>query len=126
MVIPDRISRSQSEPIRDGLTWEQTWKGADLGLIKSWEVGRQLRLRDPDLAAKAERGELPMLGWKGGVEKKIQGKKFGTFFYLAQWQGLRGEDLDVDPSAEIELECAATGVTVIYTSDRSKYAREDA
>lgn len=123
--MPYRVFRSHDEPIREGLTWDQMWKGPDLGLIKSWEVGRALRLRDPELAARAQGGALPVLGWKGGVERKIQGKKFGCFFYLAQWQGLRGEDLKIDPSADVEMECAETGVTVTYTSDRSKYAGEN-
>ncbi|TVQ47148.1 MAG: hypothetical protein EA371_08800 [Gammaproteobacteria bacterium] len=121
----DRISRSINESIREGLTRDAMWNGPDRGLIKSWETGRQLRTRDPALADRAQRGELPVLGWKGGVEKAIQGKKYGTFLYLAQWQGLRGEDLQIDPSNDLDLVCSRTGVTVTYTADRTKYAGGD-
>ena len=117
----NKISRSISEPVRDGLSWEESWKAGDQGLIKSWEVGRELRQQQPELAARAEQGELPVLAWKGGVEKTIQGEKFGTHFYLAQLQGLRGEDLDIDPSSEVQLVCSRTEVKVTYTSDLSKY-----
>ena len=49
-------------------------------------------------------------------------QKYGTLFYLAMWQGLRGEDLDIDLSEEIALNCTATGMTVVFTNDPSKYA----
>jgi len=63
------------------------------------------------------------LGWKGGVDKKTKkGEKYGTLKYLAQWQGLRGEDLNIDLSDEPELICSRTGVKVIYTADFDKYA----
>ena len=88
-----------------------------------WEVGRELREKHPALAERAGKGELPILGWKGGVDKKIKSKeKYGTLFYLAQWHGLRGEDLDIDLSKEYELVCTKTGVKVIYTSDANKYS----
>jgi len=78
----------------------------------------------PEVAERAENGELPPdLGWKGGVEKKIKKKeKYGTLFYLAQLQGLKGEDLDIDLSREVVLVCAKTGMKVIYTGDFNKYA----
>jgi len=116
-----RIYRSYKEPIREGLSWEELWRGEDEGLITCWEVGRKIRERDPDLAKRVENGELPILGWKGGVEKKIKKKKYGTLNYLAAWQGLRGEDLDIDLSQEPELICSKTGMKVIYTGDVNKY-----
>jgi hypothetical protein len=121
-----RIHRSITEPVRTGLSWDECWKGDDGGLIISWEVGRQLRQQQPDLAAQAERGELPPLDWKGGVEKprKSKAPKYAGHFYLAMWQGLRGEDLDVDPSVETQMVCARTGVKVIYTNDLAKYGKE--
>ena len=62
------------------------------------------------------------MGWKGGVDKKTKKKeKYGTLFYLAQWQGLRGEVLDIDLSQETELICSKTGMKVIYTADVKKY-----
>lgn len=117
-----RVYKSYSEPLRDELSWDERWKGPDNGLITCWEVGRKLSDKEPELAERAKNGELPVLGWKGGVEKKIKKKeKYGTLFYLAQWQGLRGDDLDIDLSEEAELVCSKTGMKVIYTGDIKKY-----
>ncbi|MDG4555294.1 MAG: hypothetical protein P9E24_13785 [Candidatus Competibacter sp.] len=117
-----RVFRSFNEPKRDGLSWDERWKGNDRGLIACWEVGREIREKEPEIARRAENGELPVLGWKGGVENKTKkGEKYGTLFYLAQWQGLRGEDLDIDLSQEPELTCSKTGMRVIYTGDLKKY-----
>jgi hypothetical protein len=117
-----RIYRSYKEPIREGVSWEEAWKGEDEGLITCWEVGRKIRENQPDLAKRAENGELPILVWKGGVEKRIQkSEKYGTLNYLAAWQGLRGEDLEIGLSQETELICSKTGMKVIYTGDVNKY-----
>jgi len=118
-----RVYKSYSEPLRGELSWNERWKGPDNGLITCWEVGRKLSDKEPELAKRAKNGELPVLGWKGGVEKKIKKKeKYGTLFYLAQWQGLRGDDLDIDLSEETELVCSKTGMKVIYTGDIKKYS----
>ena len=94
-----------------------------MGLIISWEIGRELRVKDPDVAKRAEKGELPVLGWKGGVDKETKkGEKYGTLYYLAQWQGLRGEDLNINPSEEIQMICTKTKMRVIYTGDLKKYS----
>ena len=120
-----RIYRSCREPIRKGLTWEECWKGDDKGLISCWELGRELREKEPALAKRAEDGELPVLVWKGGVAKKIKKKgKYGTLYYLAEWQGLKGEDLNIDLSEELELICSKTGMKVIYTGNVEKYAED--
>jgi len=117
-----RIKRSFHEPKRENLSWDERWKGYDRGLIICWEIGREIREKEPELAERAENGELPLLGWKGGVEKKTKkGEKYGTLYYLAQWQGLRGEDLDIDLSQEPELICSKTGMKVIFTGDYKKY-----
>lgn len=117
------VYRSISEPVRENLTWEQRWKSADLGLIACWEAGRRKRVDAPHLADLARSGQLVVLPWKGGVEKAIKKKqKFGTLYYLAMWQGLRGEDLSIDLSREFTLTCTATGLTVIYTGDPAKYS----
>ncbi len=117
-----RIFRSYGEPKREGLSWGESWKDYDEGLITCWEVGVELGNKNPDLMERAKKGELPILVWKGGVNKKIQKKeKFGTLFYLAQWQGLRGDELDIDLSKEIDLVCTRTGMKVIYTNDVKKY-----
>ena len=89
-----KIYRSIFEPIREGLSWNERWTSEDGGLIACWDSGRETRIENPGLAEQAIGGELVILPWKGGVEKAIKKKKkFGTHFYLAMWQGLRGEDL---------------------------------
>jgi hypothetical protein len=118
-----KIYCSISEPIRENLKWEERWRDIDQGLIACWERGREKSAEDPALAAQARDGQLIVLPWKGGVERAIKTKrKFGTLSYLAMWQGLRGEDLDLDLAEEVELTCAATGVTVVFTNDFAKYA----
>jgi hypothetical protein len=117
------IFRSYQEPIRRNLSFEERWRGHDKGLITCWEVGRDMSIKEPELAERARNGELPVLGWKGGVDKEIKKKsKYGTLNYLALWQGLRGDDLDIDMSKEIEITCSRTGMKVIYTDDATKYA----
>ncbi|HEY6528536.1 MAG TPA: hypothetical protein VIZ65_07565 [Cellvibrionaceae bacterium] len=116
-----KISRSISEPVRTELSWDEKWRAEDHGLIISWEIGRKFRKQKPELAARAERGELPVLDWKGGVDKPIKGEKVGVYFYLAQLQGLRDENLDIDISLEVQLICSRTGVKVTYTNDFNKY-----
>lgn len=118
----NRVFRSFREASGVGQSWQQRWQGDDRGLITSWEIGRELRSKEPDLARRAENGELPVLAWKGGVEKATKkGEKFGVLYYLAQWQGLRGEDLDIDPSQEPVVICSRTGVRVTFTADIAKY-----
>lgn len=118
-----KIHRSITQPIREGCTWDERWNAADNGLIACWERGREKRLEEPSLATRAAAGQLVVLPWKGGVEKAIKQKqKFGTLFYLAMWQGLRGEDLDIDLGEEIGLTCTTTGMAVVFTSDMAKYA----
>jgi hypothetical protein len=118
-----KLHRSITEPIRQDANWDTRWKAEDGGLIACWERGREKRREDPSLAAQAADGQLVVLPWKGGVEKATKKKqKFGTLFYLAMWQGLRGEDLTIDTAEEVALNCAATGMTVVFTADLSKYA----
>ncbi len=106
-----------SNPPVLGESYAQRWEGPDQGWICCWLRGIEKAKEDPELAAKAIRGELPVLAWKGGVEKKIKtGGKIGSFNYIATWQGLRGEDLNIDPTTELELKCARTGVTAMFTS----------
>lgn len=111
-----RLRRSIDGPIRTGLSWSEAWKGADRGLIFCWERGRRLRTDKPELAAHAERGELVPLEWKGGVRKKLKGRKKGTLLYLATWQGLRGEDLDIDLEGERTVTCTRTGQAIVFSS----------
>lgn len=118
------VYRSIAELNREGLSWDEIWKGADEGLIACWERGRKKALEDVELAGCAKRGELPVLAWKGGIERKLKAKKYGTLKYLAQWQGLRGEDLDIYMDKEVELVCSKTGMPVIFTADLRKCAEE--
>ena len=119
-----RIYRSCNEPIRKNPSFDERWRGPDKGLITAWEVGRRRSIESLELVEQAKNGELPVLGWKGGVEKKTQKKeKFGCLHYLAEWQGLRGEDLDIDLTEEREIVCSKTGMKVIYTGDATKYAK---
>ncbi len=118
-----KVERSITEPIREGGTWDELWNAEDNGLIACWERGREKRLEDPSMAPQAAFGQLVVLPWKGGVEKAIKKKqKYGTLSYLAMWQGLRGEDLNIDPNEETALNCTTTELTVIFTSDMAKYA----
>jgi hypothetical protein len=119
---------SIGQPIREGLTWNEKWCGPDEGLIWCWERGRQERLERPDVAARADRGELVSLDWKGGTEepesKKKRGSstkksssgamKDGSLQYLATWQGLRGEDLDIDVDGKRTIVCSKTKQTVEF------------
>lgn len=66
-----RIYRSIHKPIRENPSFEERWRGSDNGLITCWEVGRTKSIESPELAERTKKGELPALGWKGGVDKKI-------------------------------------------------------
>lgn len=112
-----RLKRSIDEPIREGLSWTDLWQGPDDGLIWCWERGRQERLERPDDAARAGRGELIGLDWKGGVRKKVKADTMpGTLRYLATWQGIRGEDLDIDLESECTIVCSRFGQTVVFSA----------
>ena len=89
--------------------------------LTCWEIGRDLRQINPELASLAQNGELPLLVFKGGIERKIKKiKKYGSLNYLAEWQGLRGEDLNIDLSQEYEIICSKTRMRVIFTGDINK------
>lgn len=120
-----RIQRSASNP--PDLTHsshDDLWRGADRGMIVSWASGMRLAAQRPELAASALRGELPVLPWKGGLKVAIKGKKYGALWYLAMWQGLRGEDLDIEIGREVHLTCTKTGGAVTFTDDPEKLGQE--
>ena len=118
-----KLRRSIAEPIREHTKWEERWNAEDDGLIACWERGREKRLEAPQIAAQAADGQLVILPWKGGVDGATTKKqKFGSFYYLAMWQGLRGEDLNIDTSEENVLTCTASGISVIFTADTKKYS----
>ena len=116
------LHRRIDTPLRSALNRDDLWEAHDKGLIKCWEVGRQRASRFPDLAKQCLAGELPVLGWKGGVNRSLKKlEKYGSLKYLAQWQGLRGEDLDVDLCDERALTCSRTSMVVTFTPERTKY-----
>ena len=118
-----RISRDVAASPVGTQTWTEKWEGEDRGLIACWERGREKAREDPELAGLAAAGELVVLPWKGGVERAIKaGQKFGTLYYLAMWQGLRGLALDVELDQEVTLTCSKTGMKVTYTPEVDKYA----
>lgn len=119
-----RVTREVSDAAYSEKPWAERWDGPDGGLIACWERGRTKAVEDPALAELAHNGELVVLPWKGGVVRKLKGQKYGALFYLAMWQGLRGEPLDVSMEDEMTLTCTRTGMKVTYSPDASKYAIE--
>ena len=128
------VKQDISEPIREGLSWDQTWKADDDGLIRCWENGRLIGLSMADDAGsirmRVARGELPALHWKGGFEidpddpdkKPKMKKKYGCLRYLATLQGIRQQSLHINTEAEDTITCSRTGVMVIFTGDRKRWA----
>jgi len=47
-------------------SWDTLWAGDDAGLICCWVRGFEKARQEPELAEAAQRGELPVLAWKGG------------------------------------------------------------
>lgn len=120
-----RIQQDISTPPRPPLSWSETWESHDKGLIQCWEVGRELAIKRSDLAHACLNNELPMLGWKGGVSRSLKKlEKFGSLNYLAQWQGLRGDNLDIDPTQEVVKTCSRTHMIVTFTPDKTKYINQ--
>jgi len=120
-----RIQRDIGTPPRTPLSWSETWEREDKGLIMCWEVGRQLATKRPDLVVTCLNDELPALGWKGGVSRSLKKlEKFGSLNYLAQWQGLRGESLNIDLTQDIIKTCSRTHMSVTFTPDKTKYINQ--
>jgi hypothetical protein len=130
--MPTHLHRAITTPIRENLTWPERWQGPDAGLIFCWERGREMRAESPELADSAGRGELIPLAWKGGVQEKSEAApapkntskskpkpKEGTLYYLATWQGLRGDDLDIDVDGERVIVCARTKQAVAFSAGSS-------
>jgi len=111
-----KISCAINEPIREGLSWHERWDADDNGLIACWENGRELAIRNPKKAEQAKNGELIRFGWTGGVSEKLKADVFhGSLFYLAKWQGLRGDDLSINVYGNTYLKCTKTGQVVKYS-----------
>jgi hypothetical protein len=121
-----RIHHTITNPPTPSEDWHERWEGPDQGLICSWLRGIAKSKEEPALAAKARAGELPVLAWRGGLEKAIKTKtKIGAMAYVATWQGLRGEDLDVDTETDVHITCSRTGVTVLFTQQLQKLLQAD-
>jgi len=120
------VRRSVAEPIRQRLDWGTRWESDDRGLIAAWERGREKARESPELAAAVSSGVLPTLPWKGSGERKTkQGWRYGSLLYLAMWQGLRGEDLQVSLADDHQIVCSSTGMRVVFTSDEARLAEEE-
>jgi hypothetical protein len=120
-----RLHRSIKQPIRDGLSWEERWRGSDDGLIFCWERGREEAIERPEDAKRAKNGELVGLVWKGGVTKKSKAATLkGTLRYLATWQGIRGEDLDIELEEERVITCTRTKQAVSFSASLIREAEQ--
>ena len=129
------IFRSIDTPIRKDLTWEESWTGEDSGLIYCWEKGIEMSFESPNKAEKALNGELLILSWRGGVRKKLKDKeedgvtieniKRGTFNYLATWQGLRGEALNIDLTKKLFIVCSKYNQKVVFKPKKFKLIQKE-
>ena len=99
----ERLQRSMGIPVRQRLTYRERWDGADKGLIWCWEDGRLQGIASPVIAELAQSGELVSLSWKKG-----------SLQYLATWQGIRGDDLDVLLDGECRLTCSKTKKEFVF------------
>lgn len=119
------VYRSINEPIRKDPSYDERWHGKDKGLITAWEVGRQLAIEDKKLTEKVKNGELPSLGFKGGHRIKLKNSnfKYGCFYYLAELQGLKNQDLDIDfeRDEKVTLTCTKTKMKTIFTSNQKLF-----
>lgn len=118
-----KIFRSVSERQVVSIEYDARWGTVEAGLVTSWLRGQEMACEKPNLSEEAMSGRLVVLPWKGGVEKAIKTTKVGVFNYLAMWQGLRREDLNIEPDCDLLVTCAGTGVTVVFTSDYAKYSQ---
>lgn len=108
------VTRKFGSPKKEYLSWDERWKGEDFGLIATWERGIEMRQQEHPSVILIENGELPILPWKGGVDKKIDGAKVGSLKYLAMRQGILNSDLNINTEEEVTLKCSKTNVEVIY------------
>lgn len=112
-----QIKASVNQRPLECVEFADRWNGPDKGLVTCWLTGLERRTSDRDLAARADAGELPVLPWKGGVAKEVKVRKIGSLQYLATWQGLRGEDLDIYLDKDVQMVCSRTGVAVLFTGN---------
>lgn len=112
------IHHRHDSPPQAEADFDARMNGPDGGIVNAWLAGRDLRGSRPDLAAAASAGQLPVLPYRGGVDRPIKRKdKLGSLLYVAMWQGLRSDDLNVDASKDVQLVCTRHGVPVTFTPD---------
>jgi hypothetical protein len=113
-----KVHQLAGHPVPVQSTWAERWEGSDRGLICSWLRGVEKALEIPVLREMALRGELPPLAWKGGSDKALKAaKRIGSLHYLAAWQGLRGDDLNIDTDVAFSLTCTRFQTVVTFTDD---------
>lgn len=121
-----KVRASITNPPTASTDFHERCHGPDGGLVNSWLCGVRQGLEDPSIAIKAKAGELPVLIWKGGIAKAIKSKcKIGSLQYLAAWQGLRGDDLNIDLGVEVKMICTRFSVPVLFTDQLSKLLEAD-
>lgn len=113
-----RIVHEAGRPIELPQGWDDRWEGPDDGLIATYVRGTEIGADNASLRASALAGELPVLPWAGGLASRIKSKtKMGSLHYLAMWQGIRGESLNIETSEQTKLTCTKFGITVTFTGD---------
>ena len=119
LVVFTRDSKKYDKPLSAGNTLEICHK-----------LGRELREINPELAGRVEKGELPALDWPGGSDtESLPPRQFGSLFYLAQWQGLRGEpwlgltgsNRNMSTTRPVGIRCAASGMVTVFIKDARRY-----
>lgn len=126
-----KVYKSINDTIRKDATFDERWGSLESSLISAWESGRVNRDKSfKELLPLLEKGALPKLSFKGGHimppyknETPKYKFKYGTFNYLAQLQGLLGQDLDIDVQGteDVELVCKLTGLKTILTTNQDNY-----
>jgi len=127
------IYRSIEKQIRKSLSYEDRWNSTEKGLITAWEAGRKLRTAKShkELVDFLKKGALPKLEFRGGHkmppykndEPPKYKFKYGHYNYLAQMQGMLGQDLNINiqDSEEQELVCKLSGKKTVFTFDIFKF-----
>jgi hypothetical protein len=119
-----KLYRSINEDTREFQGMDHRWSGEDRGLIWCWERGRQMAESDPELSVRAKSGELMVLGWRGGVDAGLKmEKKIGTLQYLAQWQGLANNDLEIETDEAVSKVCSLADIEVTFQASTQPVAQ---
>lgn len=127
------IFRSIDTPIRTKTSYKERWGTDELSLITAWESGRINKNGIyTHLIKYIKDGALPKLSFKGGHRMPFDDNederenvkylyRYGTFLYLAQVQGLLGEDLDIDTSTDVIKTCSITKTKTIFTRNDENF-----